>query len=72
MRLLEAAAAGDVAGLAGLVRQGGAGAVNLFDYDARTALHLACAEGHADAVRLLVAHRAKVRAERGAKGGLRR
>jgi glutaminase len=34
--------------------------VNAFDYDKRSALHLAAAEGHAEAVSFLVEHKANV------------
>ncbi len=48
--LCAAAHRGDVHTLEDLVKAGGAN-VNAADYDGRTALHIACAEGHVHAVK---------------------
>ena len=53
-----AAANGDVRCLEDLKFQGGD--FNMADYDGRTPLHLACCEGHVDAVRYLLENGASV------------
>ena len=57
--LMNAAAAnGDIQCLEDLKHQGGD--FNIPDYDGRTPLHLACCEGHLDAVRYLLENGASV------------
>ncbi|KAH8071808.1 serine/threonine kinase [Aureococcus anophagefferens] len=68
-RLLEAAKRGDVGGIRALLASGVD--VNGGDYDKRTALHLAAAEGHADAVRFLIDEKAAIDAHGAAETGRR-
>jgi len=60
-KLCFAAAQGDVASVQRLLQQGAG--VNAVDYDRRSALHIACADGHLEVVRLLIAQRADVNLE---------
>lgn len=57
-KLLFAAASGDLVTCQRVLATGGD--INLADYDARTALHVAASEGHAEVVTFLLAHGAKV------------
>ena len=52
-RVLIAAAGGDICALTELLKRDES-LINAADYDKRTALHLACAEGHKDIVELLI------------------
>mmetsp|Transcript_82033 Transcript_82033/g.220287 ORF Transcript_82033/g.220287 Transcript_82033/m.220287 type:complete len:86 (-) Transcript_82033:458-715(-) len=53
--ILNASAAGDVSALENIMQTNPSGFdANAKDYDGRTALHLACSEGHMAVVRLLV------------------
>ena len=61
-KLCKAAARGDLAALRKYIGAEGA-SVNACDYDQRSALHLAAAEGHESAVRFLLDARANVNAE---------
>eukprot|EP00292_Cryptomonas_paramecium_P022112 CAMPEP_0113701302 /NCGR_PEP_ID=MMETSP0038_2-20120614/24489_1 /TAXON_ID=2898 /ORGANISM="Cryptomonas paramecium" /LENGTH=157 /DNA_ID=CAMNT_0000625159 /DNA_START=305 /DNA_END=775 /DNA_ORIENTATION=- /assembly_acc=CAM_ASM_000170 len=61
INLLEAAAAGNVEELRKLLDQGAS--IEAVDYDKRSALHLACSEGHLNAVELLIERQAKLDAK---------
>ena len=52
--MIEAASIGDIAALRKFAAQGGLDALNAGDYDGRTVLHLACAEGHAEMLGFLL------------------
>ena len=52
--MIEAASIGDIAALRKFVGIGGLDALNAGDYDGRTVLHLACAEGHTEMVEFLL------------------
>ena len=59
-KMCKAAAKGDLAAIRMLVGKGAS--VNACDYDSRSALHLAAAEGHVDVVQFLLSNNAVVRA----------
>ena len=53
-QMIEAASIGDIAALRKFVGIGGLDALNAGDYDGRTVLHLACAEGHVQMLEFLL------------------
>ena len=56
-KIIHAASTGDVKGIEHLINLGGVDLLNRGDYDGRTALHLACAEGNIEVMNMILRKR---------------